>query len=738
MVNDNVLTKKAGCFFCHNHCGLLVSIKEGKVVKVRGNPEHPISKGYVCERALKAPQWLYHSDQLRYPLKRTGYRGEGKWKRVSWDEALDDIARKLGDLKEGYGPECLIISEGTYRSDHIWARARFLNLFGNPQNVIDPGMICAMNCLSVDMAIMGSMNFRSDLNNCKCVVLWGINPVETRLTRWAMLRKRIKDKDVKVIAVDPRVTESARDADIKLQIRPGTDCALALGWMNVIVEENLYGKNFVDNWTHGFDRLCERIKEYPPQRVAEITGLSPKEIIDSARLYATTKPAAIERGVATDQLGLNSGRVEQARVILRAITDNMDVAGGNPVSSPSYEKNGKTFVCDSLLELSTHLPTDQKQKQIGADRYKVMSWPAWEILAPHYERVYNVPEPIIHRLLVSTPLAMRQVINEKPYPIKALITWASNPIAWAPNTELVQKALTHPNLELSVVLEYWMTPTAQLADYVLPSASWLERPLCSTFEDSSRVVWGGERSVPPLGERREDYQFWRGIGIRLGQEQYWPWKDLEEVDRYRLADLGISYGEFIDRGCLLPDKQYRRYEKTGFATPTGKVELYSTVLERLGYDPLPSYEEPPESPFRTPEVFREYPIILSAGSKFMPMFHSEHRQYGIGHREKHPDPLVHLHADTAQKLGISDGQWVYIETQRGRIKQKVNVTDEVAPGCADAEASWWFPERPGEMPTLFGARESNTNVLTIDDPDLCDPLIGSWCNRALLCKIYPV
>ena len=309
-------------------------------------------------------------------------------------------------------------------------------------------------------------------------------------------------------------------------------------------------------------------------------------------------------------------------------------------------------------------------------------------------------------------------------------------MAWAPNTGLLVQALTHPNLEMHVVLEYWMTPTAQLADYVLPSASWLERPLCSTFEDSSRVVWGGERAIPPQGERREDFQFWRELGVRLGQDEFWPWKDLEEVHKYRLGPLGISYEAFVNKGCLLPEKEYRRYEKTGFATPTGKVELYSTVFEKLGYDPLPCYEEPPESPVRTPELFEKYPLILSAGSKFMPMFHSEHRQLGVGMREKHPDPLVHIHPETSLKLGISHGDWVYVETKRGRIKQRANVTESILQGMVDAESSWWFPEKPGELPSLFGALESNTNMLTIDDPDLCDHLIGSWCNRALLCRIY--
>ncbi|HHX75197.1 MAG TPA: molybdopterin-dependent oxidoreductase, partial [Firmicutes bacterium] len=323
------------------------------------------------------------------------------------------------------------------------------------------------------------------------------------------------------------------------------------------------------------------------------------------------------------------------------------------------------------------------------------------------------------------------------YPVKALITWTSNPVMWAANTPLVLEALTHPNLDLHVVLDYWLTPTAQLADYVLPAASWLERPLCTAIESWVPVVFGGERAITPLGDRHDDYQFWRGLGIRLGQEEFWPWESLEDVIKYRIADLGLTYEEFVNRGMLFNrEREYKKYEKNGFATPTGKLEIASTVMEKLGYDPLPYYEEPPESPVRTPELLAAYPLILNTGGRFMPQFHSEHRQLGIGHRERHPDPLVTIHTETAAKLGIKDGDWVWIETKRGRIKQKARLTDKILPNVVNAEASWWFPEKEGTLPTLFGSLEANVNMLTIDDPETLDPLTGGWCNRALLCRIY--
>jgi anaerobic selenocysteine-containing dehydrogenase len=733
--------KKAACFFCHNNCGILVHVQDGIIVKVEGNPDHPASHGFICQRGVSAIKWLYHPDQLKHALKRVGKRGEGKWQQIPWEQALDEIAEKLSSLRDKHGPETLIAAEGTYRSDHFWARSRFLNLFGNPQNLICPGMICFCNDYTIEMAMLGSIVLDS-IGKTRCVVLWGANLKEARLTRWRILKRRLDNKatkgDIKVIVVDPLVSDSAAYADMCLQLRPGTDGALALGWLNVIIGEGLYDKEFVDKWTYGFDKLAERVREYTPQRVAEITGLRPEEIVQSARLYATSWPACIDRGVATDQLGLNSGRVEQARVILGAITGNIDVPGGDMMSGFPVEIDGKRLKSDSEFELADRCSKETRAKMIGADRFKVMSWASWEIVAPHYEKQRGVPCPNLHYLQVSTPLAMRQIITGKPYPLTAMITAASNPVMWAPNTPFVLEALTHPHLELHVVLEYWMTPTAQLADYVLPAASWLERPLCSTVEDWTTLAFGGERAIKPLGDRHEDYQFWRALGIRLGQEGYWPWEDLEEVVKDRIAPLGISYEEFVKRGVLLPSKQeFKHYEKDGFATPTGKIELYSTVFEKLGYDPLPFYEEPPESPVRTPELLDEYPLILNTGGRFMPQFHSEHRQWGMGLRESHPDPLVTIHPETAGKLGIRHGDWVFIETPRGRrIKQKAKLTDRILPNVVNAEASWWFPERPGELPSLFGAFESNVNMLTIDEPDALDPLTGGWCNRAMLCKVY--
>jgi len=525
-------------------------------------------------------------------------------------------------------------------------------------------------------------------------------------------------------------------ADIHLRLRPGTDCALALGWANVIINEDLYDRDFVKDWTIGFEKLAERVQQYPPTRVAEITGLRVEDIVASARMYATTKPGWIMGGVATDHIGLNGTRVEQACAICQALVGNIDVLGGSLMPGIGPGEEGKRLIRESELEVRDKLPKGQRLKQIGSDRFKLMSWPGYELTAKPYEKLYGVPAPTMHRMGASPPLLWRAILTQKPYPITAMISWESNPMMWAGNTKLVYEAMKNPNLELYVVNEHWMTPTALFADYVLPMASWMERPYISTFQDFVDSALGGERAIQPLEERKEDYYFWRELGIRLGQKEYWPWETFEEHMAYRLQPVGMTLEEFVRLGCLTTPIEEEKYKRLGFPTPSGKFELFSSVLEKLGYDPLPFYEESFESPARMQEVAKEYPFILNTGGRFMPMFHSEFRQLGIGTRDKHPDPLADVNIEDAQGLGIKDGDWITIETKRGRIKQKARISDRIPRGMVNTEASWWFPELPAEEPFLHGVWESNANVLTLDDPDACDPLTGGWQNRALLCRVY--
>ncbi|MFH1123761.1 MAG: molybdopterin dinucleotide binding domain-containing protein, partial [Pseudomonadota bacterium] len=291
-------------------------------------------------------------------------------------------------------------------------------------------------------------------------------------------------------------------------------------------------------------------------------------------------------------------------------------------------------------------------------------------------------------------------------------------------------------LDLIAIHEYFMTPTAMLADYVFPAADWLERVVVAPIAGMRNFINAGERAVKPEYERRDDYQFWRELGIRLGQREYWPWETLEACYDYRFKPMGYTFKEVVEMGGILGAQEYKKYEKYGFATPTGKVELYSTLFEALGYDPLPAYEEPAESPVSTPEAAKEYPLILTTGGRVRHFYHSEFRQIA-SKRKRHPDPILQIHPDTAKELGIGDGDWVYVETRLGRVRFKVETFEGMDPRVVHAEHSWWFPEEPAQEPSLHGLWKSNVNVLLDDDPDHCDQIRGGWPHTGL-CRVYRV
>ncbi len=731
-------TKKTSCQFCAALCGVMVHVKDGKVVRIEGNKNHPLSGGFICERPRFARKWLYHPDQLMYPIKRVGERGEGRWRRISWDDAMSEIGEKLIQLKQKYGPETLGFFEGTYRGNDYWPRGRFATLFGNPHNIFAPGIICGINDMGINMAVAGDVTtWAVDASNARCVVFWGGNPAQSDPKLWTALTKTRKGKGIKVIAVDPRQTKTTTIADIWLRPRPGTDTALALGWLNVIINEELYDKQFVDNWTIGFDRLKDRVNEYPPEKVAEITGVSAEQIKEAARMYATSGPAVMPYGVAIDQLGLNGTRTEHAKIIMRCICGYLGITGGHLITRPGETINGGQFVTEADLTMMDRLSMEERRKQMGFDVCRLVSLKGWSLMSENIEGVYGVSAPVTVQIQAHTTMLWRSILTGKPYPVKALIAWGSNPMAWAGNTKLVYEAMKSKNLELNVVQELFMTPSAQLADYVFPAASWMERAICTNMMDFGSLIWAGEKPVTPLGERRDIYEFFRALALALGQDEYWPWKNLEEVSDYRLKATGLTFRDAADRMVIFPDKfDLQPFQTTGFPTPSGKIELYSGTLEKLDYDPLPYYEEPPESPLRLPDVAEKYPIILNTGGNFRPMYHSEFMQWGIGSREKHPEPIMDIHPELAKKLGIGDGDWAYIETRRGKIKQKARYNPGMLPNVVNCQASWWFPERSANEPELSGVWESNANVLTLDDPEVCDELSGGWCNRALLCKVY--
>lgn len=732
--------KRSFCEMCHSRCRVLVHSEDGQLVKIEEDHSYPLvnavlPRSTACQRLRAAKEEIYHPDRLNFPLKRVGKKGEGKWEQISWVQALDEIAERLKEIKGAYGAEALAATGGTGHT-HEQFLTRFLNLFGSP-NFVGASSICSAPFVTTSLATFGwALRHRIQLSLekdalTKSVLIIGQNPKQSYTRIWKGLCDA-KAKGIKIIVSDPRKTETTELADLWLQVRPGTDPALLLSMIDVVIQEGLYDKEFVERWCHGFDKLVERAREYPPERVAGITWLSAETIREAARMLAMNRPGVIIGGMGLEhqQNGLEG---IQAELILGAILGNIDVEGGMYLPGPSK------CITEREMELSDMLPAEQKNKQLGTDRFKLIAWPANDLFED--KRVWGKKCGRQRTIILAhAPAMYRAILTKKPYPVKAVITQASNPMVTQANVKLVYEALK--SLELYVVCDYWLTPSAELADYVLPIASWLERPYLGTGLAYDNITICGEQGlpakVPDKYERWTDYEFCRGLGVRLGQEEYWPWNNLEEVYDYQLKPLGLTFKEFMEQGGhrFLPN-EYKKHEKVGFATPTGKAELYSTILEKLGYDPLPSYEESFENPISTPELAKEYPLMLITGGRFMPMYHSEKRQVD-SLRMKHPYPLVQINPEKAAELDIENGSWVWIETLRGRIRMKCQYFDGIDLRVVHAEHGWWFPELPGEEPWLHGVWESNINVLTDDDLDVCNKRGGSWPLKTALCKIYKV
>ena len=697
---------KSTCRMCHGVCGVLVHIKDGKVIKVTGDPDCPTSMGYICAKGKASPELLYHPDRLKFPLKRIGKRGENKWQRIDWDEALDTIAAEFLRIKREYGAQSIAATHGTGRP-YIVMTQRFFRALGTP-NRFGGDHICYFPRLESSAMTCGTLPicdyYGFDGVYPKCVIIWGCNIAETGASDGMcghLLTRTLKRPDTKSIVIDPRKTNLAAKADHWLQIRPGTDDALALGMLNVIINEELYDKDFVKEWTVGFNDLKDRIQSYTPEKVAEITWIPPEDIQAAARMYATTKPACIQWGVAIDQ-NINNFQTSRAILCLSAITGNLDIPGGDVFWVPPPGVVVQSPRLNPAI-LGPEIPPEIVKKKIGAGKYPVLS-------QVHPDEFF------------------RAVVTDEPYPIKALFIMGCNILVAHTYSEKMIQALN--KIDFTVATDLFMTPTTQMADIVLPAASWLEQDDVADLH----FVWCVliRQKVATIGECRDDKQILIDLAHRLGMQEAFPWKTVNEYCDWLLKDTGFTFEEFKKTGILKGEMRYRKYEKDGFATPSGKVELRSSKLEAMGFDPLPYYVEPPESPYLTPELFKEYPLIITTGARTEGYFHSEGRQIE-SLRKINPDPLLEIHHDTARNLGITDGDWVWIETPRGgKIKMKARVTDGIHPDVVNAPHGWWFPEK---NPPDYSFMESNVNLLTGDLP--YDPYTGSESWRSFLCKVYP-
>ncbi|MFA5537494.1 MAG: molybdopterin-dependent oxidoreductase [Bacillota bacterium] len=732
LYQEGVEIKKSCCYFCHQNCGCNVYVKDGEIIHFEGDPDYPVNAGGLCCRGNVNLIHLNHEARVNFPLKRKGKRGAGEWERITWEQAIEEIGAKLEDIRKKHGAEALATAGGTARTDD-WARRRFMNLFGSP-NGFHNAHLCWIPTFMVETAIYGWCPFEIDLGLSRCIVLWGQNPGASTFPEMSAL-SALKEKGLKIIVIDPRYTETAAKADLWLPVRPGSDLALALAWINVIIYEGYADYEFIEENCVGFEELVAHVEEFTPEWAEPLTNISADLIREGAIMYATNKPGNIQWGVAIDQMGKPSGAAMHARAILRAITGNIDCPGGDLLTGPSQD-----FITDEEMELNDLLSEEQRAKQLGSDKFKLVTWPGYSRIAELTKKYWGKAPTGEWMCEAHPPTVYNAILTGKPYPVKGLIVSATNPVNSYGESKRVLAALKE--VDFLVTCDYWLTSSAMLSDYVLPIAGSFERPTITSTYGCSDFLLCSQRAIQPLYERRTDFEFWRDLGISLGQKEYWPWETLEAAYLHRIEGLGYgveSYDEFVELyRFYFPEREYYKYkERGGFATPSGKIEIYSSVLEELGYPPLPPYIPPVENENDHPELAKEYPLILTTGAGIMPFHHSEHFQIKELRFIRH-EPHMEINPDTAVQYGIEDGDWVWIETKRGRIKQKAKLTEGIGPGVVYTERGWWYPERDMRAPELGGCLESNTNVLTSTADEDCDPISGTWANRGLLCKVYKV
>lgn len=697
---------------CHGGCGQKLFIKDGRLMKVEGDEDHPFNQGRSCPRVLALTQYMYHPDRITRPLKRVGERGEGKFEPITWDEAYDTCERRLNEIRERYGPEAVVFAQGTGRD--IGGPISFLAYsFGSPnwcqlgltgQSCYTP-RLGAMHSVMGDFAVTDCSQFlqkRYDdpaWRRPEVILVWGQFPPngcpDAFMGHWIVDCMKLGSK---IISVDPRHTWMTSRAAHHLQLRPGTSGALALGMMNVIINENLYDREFVEKWTFGFDKLRERVQQYPVDKVAAITDIPAQTIVQASRMFATGKPAAVHWGVPID-MEPEGTSVAHAIICLWTLTGCIDVPGGMVIARPSYGVTAYPWSTEELIKLyGEDLVKNLTKKRIGADQYPmVRNFRGW----------------------AQPDMCIDQINTGEPYPVKGIWIQTTNILGGqAARARLHYDALK--KLDFIAVVDLFHNPTTMaLADIILPAATFPEK-------DSFRAWWAPLQIIKKrvqVGECKTDWEINFEMAKRFNPEGLKKWNTVEDLFNERLAPSGMTFKDLEEKGGWVmpmdgPFKPYHRHErgllrrdgKPGFSTSTGKVELYCLKYEEWGLDPLPRYVEPPQSRTSTPELFKKYPLVMITGVRSQLFFHSEHRMIPWL-REKEPEPFVEIHPDTARQYGIYEGEWIYIKNDMGRVKRKAKLTRRVKPSEVCTRHGWWMPEMKGPEPDLFGFWEYQINLL---------------------------
>ncbi|ADK15602.1 Perchlorate reductase subunit alpha precursor [Clostridium ljungdahlii DSM 13528] len=808
------------CRACISNCGVIAHVKNGRVIKLEGDPENPMNKGSMCAKGLSGIQALYNPNRNKYPMLRVGKRGENKWKRISWDEAIDILAKKLMETREKYGAEAVICSTGGGGNPEFWSISRFCNVFGTP-NWFEPG--CAQCYLPRTLAndlMYGGSDYSIADSNCleiydtdetpiKCLVMWGSAPSYSSPAMGGGAVADLRANGVKTVVIDPRMTPDAAKADVWLPIRPGSDVALMLAWTRYIIDKKLYDEDFVMKWTNlpylvdvktkmllranksnnpkipdtfmvwdtktnsakpltypwndnltpalegtfmvngiecktGFQLLKERVEPYTLEKAAKTCWLDVNKIEEAINLYTQNSPSGLNLGVATDQ-SPNSVQAAMAAVNLNALMGNIEKPG---TLMQRFETSGATPVLTYIVPPAQKmLPEEQLKKRLGGTEYKgLLQW--W----------------------AAQPSSVRDaIITGKPYKPRVWIERSGNKLG-----AVAESASWVPALkEMDFIVHMYMYPTSfsNYADLLLPASEWLETDM--PVESCNKIFV--RQAVTHLWETMDETLFWSKLAKRCAElghenckkafdEEYMGadlpyWNSMEELLNRCTSVFDMTWDEFKKKAPFefLPKNEWKQYyvykqidpktgKARGFDTPSKKIEIYLESLITLGrtgmpystyklppaskdYDPLPYYLEPSESPLEGSELAKEYPLVMTNGR--IPFYHHNTLRNVPWLREMYPVPEIWIHPTAAKTYGISHGDWVWVESLRGKIKAKSNVTKGINSGTVYMER-FTFPEN--YHTETEGWREMNVNVLSKSTAPFND-VVGTYTLRGYLVKI---
>ncbi len=669
-------------------CAMLYHVRDGKLVDVQGDPDHPMTRGGLCVKLKNFPEHHYQADRLLHPLRRTGPKGSGQFQRISWDDALAEIKARWTQIIDEYGaqaimPHAYLGHQGVLNG--LTSGDAFFNRLG--ASVAEKTYCESGSSTAWIMTVgpTGGLDVES-MAYSKYIIVWGMNMTSTNLHAWPFVLQAQK-KGAKVVVIDPVRTRTARQADWHIAVRPGTDGALAMGLIHQIIDQGLVDFDYVDNYTIGYDELAQRATQYPPERVAEITGVPAEDIRTLAREYATTQPAAIRQGVAIER-SRGGGQAIRAITCLPALVGAWRYVGGGTVEMPIWE-----------------FPT----------QFDKICRPEW---IPEGTRVIN-------ELDLGAALTGELALDP---PLKSVFVYNSNPVSQGPAQAKLVRGLLREDL-FTVVSEHFITDTARYADLILPATMQAEQL-------DIMVTWGhlyislNQPAIPPPGECVPNVELFRRLAKTMGfDDDYWDRTDEQMLIDFHDWDApamrGITWDKLKKHGYMrinvgTPDARAPHAEGN-FPTPSGKCEFKSSLAEGGNFvvpvwrsmydamqpgepiDPLPDYVPPFESPGTNPELARRYPLNIVS-----PKPHAFlNSQYGNAHDKQRAqgEQRVFLHPDDAAVRGIATGDLVRVFNDRGSFQGPAQLDAAVMPGLVMANVGHWPSSSPGN---------SSVNSITSD------------------------